>query len=209
MSNYGVIHRLSTAYHPQTSGQVEVSNRDLKRILERTVRENHASWSEKLDDALWAFRTAYKTPIGCTPYNGPMSEEVLPMLEMAAHTKPSWLVGLRNYSARKGRVCRLYASGQGTNLVEHPGSCKHGTSLDCGYNNQMVRRLRKVRWEMEDVRQLVVMWECEFTLSSLDAFQGFSFFLQIGFTLILATLDGLDVCLLRDVIGEDDYDDDG
>ncbi|GKE38832.1 reverse transcriptase domain-containing protein [Tanacetum coccineum] len=65
---YGVTHRLSTAYHPQTSGQVEVSNRGLKRILERTVGENRASWSDKLDDALWAFRIAYKTPIGCTPY---------------------------------------------------------------------------------------------------------------------------------------------
>ncbi|GJS80686.1 reverse transcriptase domain-containing protein [Tanacetum coccineum] len=68
MSNLGVTHRLSTAYHPQTSGQVEVTNRGLKRILERTVGENRASWSDKLDDALWAFRTAYKTPIGCTPY---------------------------------------------------------------------------------------------------------------------------------------------
>ncbi|GJX45837.1 reverse transcriptase domain-containing protein [Tanacetum coccineum] len=68
MSKYGVTHRLSTAYHPQTSGQVEVSNRGLKRILERTVGENRASWSDRLDDALWAFRTAYKTPIGCTPY---------------------------------------------------------------------------------------------------------------------------------------------
>nr|GEV41100.1 reverse transcriptase domain-containing protein [Tanacetum cinerariifolium] len=68
ISKYGVTHRLSTAYHPQTSGQVEVSNRGLKRILERMVGENRASWSEKLDDALWAFRTAYKTPIGCTPY---------------------------------------------------------------------------------------------------------------------------------------------
>ncbi|GJW23031.1 reverse transcriptase domain-containing protein [Tanacetum coccineum] len=68
MAQYGVTHRLSTAYHPQTSGQVEVSNRGLKRILERTVGENRASWSDKLDDALWAFRTAYKTPIGCTPY---------------------------------------------------------------------------------------------------------------------------------------------
>nr|GEV00652.1 reverse transcriptase domain-containing protein [Tanacetum cinerariifolium] len=63
-----VSHRLSTAYHPQTSGQVEVSNRDLKRILEWTIGKNHASWSDKLDDALWAFHTAYKTPIGCTPY---------------------------------------------------------------------------------------------------------------------------------------------
>ncbi|GJT20317.1 retrovirus-related pol polyprotein from transposon TNT 1-94 [Tanacetum coccineum] len=68
MLKYGVTHRLSTAYHPQTSGQVEVSNRGLKQILERTVGENRASWSDKLDDALWAFRTAYKTPIGCTPY---------------------------------------------------------------------------------------------------------------------------------------------
>nr|GEW35488.1 hypothetical protein [Tanacetum cinerariifolium] len=68
MLKYGVTHRLATPYHPQTSGHVEVSNRGLKCILERTVGENHASWSDKLDDALWAFRTAYKTPIGCTPY---------------------------------------------------------------------------------------------------------------------------------------------
>nr|GEZ82811.1 reverse transcriptase domain-containing protein [Tanacetum cinerariifolium] len=68
MAKYGVTHRLSTAYHPQTSGQVEVTNRGLKRILERTVGENHASWSDKLEDALWAFQTAFKTLIGCTPY---------------------------------------------------------------------------------------------------------------------------------------------
>ncbi|GJT87885.1 reverse transcriptase domain-containing protein [Tanacetum coccineum] len=68
MLKYGVTHRLATAYHPQTSGQVEVSNRGLKRILERIVGENCASWSDKLDNALWAFRTAFKTPIGCTPY---------------------------------------------------------------------------------------------------------------------------------------------
>nr|GEV60775.1 reverse transcriptase domain-containing protein [Tanacetum cinerariifolium] len=68
ISKYRVTHCLATAYHPQTSGQVEVSNRGLKHILERMVGENRASWSEKLEDALWAFRTAYKTPIGCTPY---------------------------------------------------------------------------------------------------------------------------------------------
>nr|GFC08444.1 retrovirus-related Pol polyprotein from transposon 17.6 [Tanacetum cinerariifolium] len=56
------------AYHPQTSGQVEVTNCGLKRILKRTMAENHASWSDKLEDALWAFRTAFKTSIGCTPY---------------------------------------------------------------------------------------------------------------------------------------------
>nr|GEW91267.1 reverse transcriptase domain-containing protein [Tanacetum cinerariifolium] len=68
MIKYGVTHRLATTYHPQKSGQVEVSNRRLKRILERTVGENRASWSDKLDDSLWAFRTTFKTPICCTPY---------------------------------------------------------------------------------------------------------------------------------------------
>nr|GEW47795.1 reverse transcriptase domain-containing protein [Tanacetum cinerariifolium] len=51
-----------------STSQVEVSNRGLKRILERTVGENRASWSDKLDDTLWTFRTAFKTPIECTPY---------------------------------------------------------------------------------------------------------------------------------------------
>ncbi|GKB82217.1 reverse transcriptase domain-containing protein [Tanacetum coccineum] len=68
MLKYEVTHRLSTAYHPQTSGKVEVSNRGLKHILERTIGENHALWFDKLDDTLWAFRTTLKTSIGCTPY---------------------------------------------------------------------------------------------------------------------------------------------
>ncbi|GJX56481.1 reverse transcriptase domain-containing protein [Tanacetum coccineum] len=39
-----------------------------RSCLDRTVGENRASWSDKLDDALWAFPTTFKTPIGCTPY---------------------------------------------------------------------------------------------------------------------------------------------
>nr|GEW12101.1 reverse transcriptase domain-containing protein, chloroplastic [Tanacetum cinerariifolium] len=53
-------------FFKDTSGQVEVSNHGLKRILESMVGKNRASWSDKLDDALWAPRTAFKTPIGCT-----------------------------------------------------------------------------------------------------------------------------------------------
>ncbi|GJS63279.1 reverse transcriptase domain-containing protein [Tanacetum coccineum] len=68
MKRYGVNHRFSTSYYPQTSGQVENTNRALKRILEKTVKDNPAIWSRKLDDALWAFRTTYKTPTGTTPY---------------------------------------------------------------------------------------------------------------------------------------------
>ncbi|GKD68738.1 reverse transcriptase domain-containing protein [Tanacetum coccineum] len=68
MNRYGVNHCFSTSYHPQTSGQVENTNIALKRILKKTVKDIPAIWSRKLDDALWAFCTAYKTPTSTTPY---------------------------------------------------------------------------------------------------------------------------------------------
>ena len=67
MSRYGVRHAMSLAYHPQSNGQTKISNREIKNILEKTVNASRKDWSSKLEDALWAYRTAYKSPIGMSP----------------------------------------------------------------------------------------------------------------------------------------------
>lgn len=68
LDKYGVKHKVATPYHPQTSVKVKVSNHEIKSILEKIVNIGRTNWARKLDNALWAYRMAYKIPIGISPY---------------------------------------------------------------------------------------------------------------------------------------------
>jgi transposase InsO family protein len=62
LSEVGVDHRIATLYHPQTSGQAEISNKQIKNILQKIVNQMSRSWRSKLSEALWSYRTAsYRT----------------------------------------------------------------------------------------------------------------------------------------------------
>ena len=106
MSRYGIKHVMSLTYHPQTNGQAEISNRGIKRILEKTVSSSRKDWSSKLDDSLWAYRTAYKTPIGMSPYRIVFGKPCHLPLEL--EYKGMWAIKKLNLNFKTAREERLF-----------------------------------------------------------------------------------------------------
>lgn len=72
--------------HPQANGQVEATNKTIKRMLKTKLGEKKGAWANKLPRVLWAHRITYKTTTGETPFTLAFGHEAVVLMEIEIST---------------------------------------------------------------------------------------------------------------------------
>ena len=140
MSRYGIRHVMGLAYHPQSNGQAEISNREIKNIIEKTVNPRRKKWSIKLHDALWDYRTAYKTPIGMSAYMIVFGKPCHLPLEL--EYKAMWSIKKLNYDFQDAKEKRLLQMNELEELRNE------------AYDNARIYKDKKKKWHDQKIMRI-------------------------------------------------------
>jgi len=108
LNNYHVQHKITTPYHPQENGQVESSNKIIEAILTKTVASHRRDWAARLPEALWAYRTMWRSTTGYSPYQLVFGKQPIFPIEFKIQTlRTAQEVGLDLTEAQISRLQQI------------------------------------------------------------------------------------------------------
>ena len=88
LEEFMVVHKKLAPYHPQANGQAKSTNKILGVVLTKIISDKRFDWELKLHAALWAYRVAYETSIGMTPFNMVFGLDTILPMEFLIPTLP-------------------------------------------------------------------------------------------------------------------------